>query len=231
MRAPDRLPSRSAATTNGTRRQRVVVGDPRPGAVAQLELARAPPPGEAVGEPGEQRRPGVVGVDGVGVEAARRPAGRCRRPARAPGRRPGGRRGRRARARTRARRAARGRRAAGRGDRAGRRARRRPRRRRTTGASGRPATIRASRGCTGSPTIARPSGVMAPARVERAELVQQLDRLLPRLAPAAGRRTPAARLACPTRPARARARPRSTWVISAARWAGRVPCSIRLHSR
>ena len=80
MRAPERLPSRSAATTNGAVGQRIVVGDPRPRAVAQLELAGPPPRGEAVGEPDEQRRAGVVGVDGVEVEADAGPPGDVGRP-------------------------------------------------------------------------------------------------------------------------------------------------------
>ena len=49
-------------------RQRVVVGDPRAGAGAQLELAGTAAGGEPVGEPGEQRRAGIVGVDVAEVE-------------------------------------------------------------------------------------------------------------------------------------------------------------------
>ncbi len=57
------------------RRQRIVVGDPRAGAVAQLELPRPAAPGEAVREPDQQRRAGLIRVDGGGVEPHAGPAG------------------------------------------------------------------------------------------------------------------------------------------------------------
>ena len=52
------------------RRQRVVVGDPRPGAGAELELPVAAAAGEPVREAGEQQQPGAVRVDRVEVEPA-----------------------------------------------------------------------------------------------------------------------------------------------------------------
>ena len=162
--------------------------------------------------------------------SAHRLAGRCRPPARGPGRRPAGRHGRRGRGRTRWRRAGRGRRAGDRCGRAARRAPRRRRRRRTTASRDGATTIRASRGWTGRPTIERPAAVMAPASSTAPRSVS--SSIACRRAFVGGSSTNASCSAGVPHAASSSTNPaRSTWVISAARWAGRVPCSMRLHSR
>ena len=90
---------------------------------------------------------------------------------------------------------------------------------------------RASRGCTGSPTMRRPIGVMAPSASRAPSSPQQLDR--PGAAPSAGggSRNDSSSAVVPHAASSSTSPARSTWVISAARWAGRVPCSTRLHRR
>ena len=143
---------------------------------AELELTGPAARGQPVGERVQQQR----------RRRGRHRSGRCRTgcPTGGRGRRRGragaaplgGRPGRGGRGRPPAGPAARGRPAARRSGRAARRARRRPRRSRTRAAPGSATSIRASRGCTGSPSIARPTRGDAPVAVERAERVQQLGR-------------------------------------------------------
>ncbi len=68
MRAPGALAVEVGGDEERHGRQRIVVGDPRTGPGAQLELAGTPATGEAIGEAGEQRRAGGVGVDVAEVE-------------------------------------------------------------------------------------------------------------------------------------------------------------------
>ena len=97
-------------------------------------------------------------------------------------------------------------------------------------ASGRPTTMRARRGWTGRPTIDRPIGVMAPSSSSAPRSVSSSTAW--RRAFAGGASTNDSCSAGVPHAASSSTNPaRSTWVISAARWAGRVPCSIRLHSR
>ena len=92
-------------------------------------------------------------------------------------------------------------------------------------------TMCARRGCSGSGSIRRPAAVSWPVDVERAEHREQLAALRRAPAPVVGRTTPARPAGVP-HAASSRASPaRSTWVISASRWARRVACSSLLHSR
>ena len=206
MRAPDRLPSRSAATTNGAVASGSSSATHAPVPLRSWNWPGRRRPARRSGNPTSSAAPASSGS--TASVSKRTPARRAMSAARS-------------RTRSTARRSARSSRtwphtSATRSARSAGSRSLRPRmtsRSSTTAATthdrrpAAPATMRASRGWTGSPTIARPSGVMTPAASTRAELAQQLDGLLPRPCAAAGRRTTAARPACPTRPARARTRP------------------------
>ena len=181
--------------------------------------------GQPVGEPDEQRGAGLVRVDGAGVEGDPGPPRQVGGALAHAGASPAGRPARRPSGRTRRRPAAPGRRAACRAARAA--TSRSSTSAATTHArvSPRPTIMRARRGWTGRPTMRRPIAVMAPS-VERPELGEQRRRAC-RRAFAGGRSMNARSSAGVPQAASSSARPaRSTWVISAARWAGRLPCSI-----
>ena len=230
MRAPDRLPSRSAATTNGA-----VASGSSSATHAPVPLRSWNWPGrrraaEAVGEPDEQRRAGVVGIDGVEVEADPGPPGDVGRPLAHPAAARRSARSSPTRPATASTRRARS---------AGARSRdvRTTSRSSTTAAtthdsvSGRPTIMRARRGWTGSPTIRRPERGDRPGTVDarRGRRAARPPGAWP--SAAAGRRTTARSAGVPQAASSSTSPARSTWVISAARWAGRVPCSMRLHSR
>ena len=230
MRAFERLPSRSAATTNGAPASGSSSATHAPVPLRSWNWAGRPARREAVREPGEEGDAGEVGVDRAGVEAHAGAAGDVGGPLADPvGGPPVG-----AvvadvdRTRSPTRRA----RSAG---------RRSPRPRSTSRSSttaatthasesGRATTIRARRGWTGRPTIDRPTAVMAPASSSAPRSVSSSTAW--RRAFAGGASTNDSCSAGVPHAASSSTKPaRSTWVISAARCAGRVPCSMRLHSR
>ena len=180
------------------RRQRIVVGDPRAGSGAQLELAGPTAGGEPIGEAGEQRRAGIVGVDAAEVEGDAGAPGDVGRAVAHAGVLPVV-----AARRTSSIRIARsaGRRAVAddvalvdeRGDHA---------RQRVRPAGDHPGQA----GMDGQPEHAPPERGDRAVGVERAELRRAGRSPLARPCAVAGRGTGDRRPACPTRPARARAR-------------------------
>ena len=212
------------------RRQRVVVGHPGPVAVAQLELPRPPPPGEAIGEPDEQRRPGVIGVDGVGVEAHAGAPGDVGGPLahpvdgpaigpvvaeltahqRDPQREIGGQS------------VAAAAHDVALLDHGGHDARQ---------AVGPPGDHAGQPGVDGQPDHRPPERRDGAGRVDGAELVRAARRACCHGLRGGGSTNASCSSGVPHAASSSASPARSTWVISAARWAGRVPCSIRLHSR
>ena len=171
MRAPERLPSRSAATRNGTVASGSSSATQAPDPVRSWNWPGRRRPARRSGNPASNAAPASSGSTASRSKAmpARRAMSAARSRTRLPARSP------RRTSSTRIARSA---------DAARSRTMSRSSTRAATthdSVSGRPTIIRASRGWTGSPSMRRPSDGDRAVAVERAELGQQLARLAPRL--------------------------------------------------